>query len=343
MSTMTYGQAIHQGLTLAMEKDPTVFVMGIGVDDHKGVFGSTKGLVDRFGKDRVFDTPISEGAMTGVAIGAALNGMKPVHVHIRVDFLYLALDQLLNLAAKWSYMFGGKMKVPMVVRACIGRSWGQGAQHSQSLQSFFMHIPGIKVAMPTTPFEAKGILLASIFDPNPVVLIEHRLLYDFSDEVPDSYYEFPLGKAMIRREGKDITIVANSYMVVECMRAAEILKEQGIEAEVIDPVSLVPLDIETIINSVHKTGRLLVADCGWTTCGVSAEIAALVGEKAFGALKHPIRRIGNEQVPCPVSKPLENLFYPDLRRIVSLVCEMMNRDLPEQEISLVAHKFKGPF
>ncbi len=343
MSRMSYGQALRNALVLAMEKDPSVFVMGIGVDDHKAAFGSTKGLVERFGKERVFDTPIAEGAMTGIAIGAALAGMRPVHIHIRVDFLYLAMDQLLNLAAKWRYMFGGNRSVPMVIRAVIGRSWGQGAQHSQSLQSFFMHVPGIKVAMPTTPYEAKGILLASIFDPNPVVLIEHRLLYDISDEVPDSYYEFPLGKAVTRREGKDVTIVANSYMAVECLRAAEILKEQGIEAEVIDPVSLVPLDIETVLNSVRKTGRLLVAECGWTSCGVSAEISAQVAEKAFGALKYPIRRIGNEQVPCPISKPLENLFYPDVRKIVSTVCEMMNRDFPEQEISLVTSKFKGPF
>ena len=343
MSRMSYGQALQNALVLAMEKDPSVFVMGIGVDDHKAVFGSTKGLVERFGKERVFDTPIAEGAMTGIAIGAALAGMRPVHIHIRVDFLYLALDQLLNLAAKWSYMFGGTMKVPLVIRAVIGRSWGQGAQHSQSLQSFFMHVPGIKVAMPTTPYEAKGILLASIFDPNPVVLIEHRLLYDSSEEVPESYYEFPLGKAVTRRVGKDVTLVANSYMVPECLHAAEALKEQGIEVEVIDPVSLVPLDTETILNSVRKTGRLLVAECGWTSCGVSAEISALVAEKAFAALKHPIRRIGNEQVPCPISKPLENLFYPDVRKITSVVCEMMNRDLPEQEISLVANKFKGPF
>ena len=343
MSQMSYGQAIHNALVLAMEKDPSVFIQGIGVDDHKAVFGSTKGLVERFGKERVFDTPISEGAMTGIAIGAALAGMRPVHIHIRVDFLYLAMDQLLNLAAKWRYMFGGNRSVPIVIRAVIGRSWGQGAQHSQSLQSFFMHVPGIKVAMPTTPYEAKGILLASIFDPNPVVLIEHRLLYDISDEVPDSYYEFPLGKAVTRREGGDVTIVANSYMAVECLRAAEILKEQGIEAEVIDPVSLVPLDIKTILNSVRKTGRLLVTECGWTNCGASAEISAQVAEKAFEVLKHPIRRIGNEQVPCPISKPLENLFYPDVRKIVSTVGEMMNRNLAEQEISLATHQFKGPF
>lgn len=343
MSRMSYGQALRDALFLAMEKDPSVFVMGIGVDDHKAVFGSTKGLVERFGKERVFDTPISEGAMTGVAIGAALGGMKPVHIHIRVDFLYLALDQLLNLAAKWRYMFGGSMRVPLVIRAVIGRSWGQGAQHSQSLQSFFMHVPGIKVAMPTTPYEAKGVLLASIFDPNPVVVIEHRLLYDTAGEVPESYYEFPWGKAVTRREGKDLTLVANSYMAVECLHAAEALKEQGIEVEIIDPVSLVPLDTQTILNSVKKTGRLLVVDCGWTSCGVSAEIAALAAEKAFDALKQPVRRIGNEPVPCPVSKPLEHLFYPDARKIASVVCEMMNQDLPEREVSVVTSKFKGPF
>lgn len=343
MSLMTYGQAMRDALRVAMEKDPAVFVMGIGVDDHKAVFGSTKGLVERFGKGRVFDTPISEAAMTGIAIGAALGGMKPVHIHIRNDFLYLAMDQLLNIAAKWRYMFGGKMKIPIVIRACIGRSWGQGAQHSQSLQSFFMHVPGLKVAMPTTPYEAKGILLAAISDPDPVVMIEHRLLYDHSEEVPESYYEFPLGKAVVRREGKDITLVANSYMALECLKVAEVLKEQDIEVEIVDPVSLAPLDTETLLNSVRKTGRLLIVDCGWTTCGVSAEIAALAAEKAFEALKGPIQRLGNQPVPCPVSKPLEDLFYPRPAEIVSRVCEMMDRDAPKEEATIPGRKFKGPF
>ena len=340
---MTYGQAIHNALHLAMEKDSSVLVMGIGADDHKAVFGSTQGLVERFGRERVFDTPISEAAMTGVAIGAALGGMKPIHIHIRNDFLFLAMDQLFNIAAKWRYMFGGKMRVPMVVRACIGRGWGQGAQHSQSLQSFFMHVPGLKVAMPTTPYEAKGILLAAIFDPDPVVIIEHRLLYGHSGEVPESYYEFPLGKAVVRRVGKDITLVANSYMAVECLRVAEYLREQEIDVEIVDPVSLVPLDTQTLLNSIQKTGRLLIVDCGWTTCGVSAEISAFAAEKAFDALKQPIRRLGNQNVPCPVSKPLENLFYPSTTQIVSMVCEMMNRELPKEEVPVSEGKFRGPF
>lgn len=325
MGQMTYGQAIRNALFLAMEKDPSVFVMGIGVDDHKAIFGTTQGLVERFGGKRVFDTPISEGAMTGVALGAALGGMRPVHIHIRADFLYLAMDQLCNIAAKWRYMFGGQMKVPIVVRACIGRSWGQGAQHSQSPQSFFMHVPGLRVAMPTTAYEAKGILLAAIFGKDPTVIIEHKSLYEFSAEVPDSYYEFPPGKAVVRREGKDVTIVANSYAAMESLKAAEILEEQGIEAEVIDPVSLAPLDETTLLNSVRKTGRLLVVDCGWTTCGVSAEIAALAAEKAFDSLKRPVRRLGNQPVPCPVSKPLENLFYPNPKQIASAACEILER------------------
>ena len=340
---MNYGQALLNGLQTAMEKDSGVLVMGIGVDDHKAVFGSTKGLVERFGHARVFDTPLAEGAMTGIAIGAALAGMRPVHIHIRADFLYLTLDQLLNLAAKWSYMFGGQMNVPIVVRAVIGRSWGQGAQHSQSLQAFFVHIPGIKVVMPTTPYDAKGCLLASIFDPNPVVMIEHRLLYDIPGEVPDTYYEVPFGKTFVRKPGKDLTIVANSYMVVEALKASEFLEQQGISVEIVDPVSLVPMDTEPIVNSVKKTGRALVIDTSWTACGVSAEIAAILAERAFSALKAPIRRMGMAPVVCPVSKPLENLFYPNAKTIAMTVCDMLGKSFPKAEVPLLQTKFKGPF
>ncbi len=340
---MTYGQALHNALSLAMERDPTVFVMGIGVDDHKAVFGSTKNLVNRFGKQRVFDTPIAEAGMTGIAIGAALAGMKPVHIHIRSDFLFLAMDQIFNLAAKWRYMFGGEMKVPLVIRAVIGRSWGQGAQHSQSLQSFFMHIPGFKAVMPTTPYDAKGLLLAAIADPNPVIVIEHRLLYDITGEVPEGYYEIPFGKAVVRREGSDLTMVATSYMVVECLKAAEFLEKQGIHVEIVDPLSLSPLDQETIINSVKKTGKLLVVDTGWIPCGVSAEVAAVVAEKAFSDLTQPIQRMGTAHVPCPVSKTLENEFYPNAKKIVAKVCEMMDKALPDVEIPLLTSRFKGPF
>lgn len=336
---INYGQALRQALDQAMERDPKVIVMGIGVDDHKAVFGSTEGLVQKYGHARVFDTPIAEGALTGIAIGAALGGLKPVHIHIRTDFLYLAMDQLLNLAAKWHYMFGGKGSIPIVVRAVIGRSWGQGAQHSQSLQSLFMHIPGIKIVMPTTPADAKGLLLGAIADPNPVLMIEHRLLYYIDGEVSEKPIAMELGPAVVRRQGADITIVANSYMVVEAIKAAEHLAKHGVEVEIVDPVCLAPLDTKTILDSVRKTGRALIIDTSWTTCGTSAEIAAVIAEN----LTVPIRRMGNAPTTCPVSKPLEDLFYPNAHKIVRTVFEMLGKNIPDDEIPALTSKFKGPF
>lgn len=343
MTIRKYYEGIHAALVHAMETDPSVFVMGVGVGGHNPMFCNTADLMRRFGAERVIDTPIAEGAMTGVAIGAALSGLKPVHIHIRVDFLYLATDQLLNLAAKWRYMFGGQMGVPMVVRAIVGRSWGQGSQHSQSLQSLFMHVPGIKVAMPTTPADAQGLLLAAIADPNPVLLIEHRLLYEIAGEVPDPCVPMPFGRAAIRRTGKDITIVATSYMVVECLKAAEFLEQLGIDVELVDPVSLVPLDTATILHSVEKTGALLVADTSWVTCGLGAEVIALVAERAGIPLKYAPRRLGMEPTACPVSKVLEDAFYPNARKIVAQVCAMLGRPLPNVEVPLLTNNFKGPF
>lgn len=343
MRILKYGQAINAALVQAMEKDPRVIVMGIGVDDHKAVFASTKGLVQRFGKERVFDTPISEAGMTGVAIGAALAGLRPIHIHIRADFLYLAMDQLFNVAAKWSSMFAGQMSVPLVIRTVIGRSWGQGAQHSQSLPSFFMHVPGIKVAMPTTPAEAQGFLLSAIADPNPVMLFEHRLLYDVSGEVPEPGEALPFGRTYVRRPGRDLTIVANSYMAVEALKAAEFLETHGIEAEIVDPVSLVPLDRETILNSVRKTRRLIVVDTSWVSCGVSSEIAAIAAEKAFDRLAAPVRRLGMQPVTCPVSKPLEQAFYPNAKTIATEAFAMMGRPVPDTQVPVLTSSFKGPF
>ncbi len=340
---LSYAEALNEAHHQAMRRDPKVFVMGIGADDHKAIFGSTKGLVEAFGRERVFDTPIAEAGMTGVAIGAAVEGMRPVHVHIRADFLYLAMDQLLNLAAKWRYMFGGRMSVPLVVRAVIGRSWGQGAQHSQSLQSFFMHVPGLKVVMPTTPFEAKGYLLSAIFDSNPVIMIEHRLLYDRKGPVPEAAYRIPFGRAFVRRAGKDLTIVASSYMVVEALAAADFLSHHGINVEIVDPVCLAPLDEKTILASVRKTGRLLVVDTSWVSCGASAEIAALAADKAFAALKGPVRRMGCAPTPCPVAKPLESAFYPDAAKIAVAVFEMLGRRVPKSAATAVPTTFKGPF
>jgi pyruvate dehydrogenase E1 component beta subunit len=253
------------------------------------------------------------------------------------------MDQLFNIAAKWRYMFGGRMKAPLVVRAVIGRSWGQGAQHSQSLQSFFVHVPGWKVVMPTTPADAQGLTLAAIEDPNPVFILEHRLLYDIVGDVPDPPTPAPLGKAYVRRAGKDLTIVANSYMVVEALKAAEFLESQGIEAEVVDPVSLVPLDRETIVKSVKKTGRLIVVDTSWTACGFSAEIAALAAERAFDALKQPVRRLGMQPTTCPVSKSLENAFYPSARTIAMEAFSMLGRSFPDAPVPALTSTFKGPF
>jgi len=340
---MSYGETIRQTLHHAMDRDPSVLVMGIGVDDHKAVFGSTLGLSKDFGTRRVIDTPISEAAMTGVAIGAAVGGMRPVHVHMRCDFLYLAMDQLMNLAAKWSYMFGGRMSVPLVVRCVIGRSWGQGAQHSQSLQSFFMHVPGIKVVMPTTSADVQGLLLAAIADPNPVLVIEHRLLYGIQGMVPSVFRAAPFGQTHVRRTGKDVTVVANSYLVVEALKAAEFLSRHGIDIEIVDPVSLVPLNAGPIVESVRKTGRALVTDTSWVSCGTSAEIAALIAEKAWDRLRVPLRRLGNAPATCPVSQPLEKAFYPDAWKITRNVFEMMGRKFPEGKWKDDDIQFKGPF
>jgi len=340
---LNYGQAIHAALSHAMEKDSSVFIMGIGVDDHKAIFGTTKGFVERFGRARVFDTPISEGAMTGIAVGAALGGMKPIHIHIRADFLYLAMDQVFNIAAKWRSMSGGKASVPMVIRAVIGRSWGQGAQHSQSPQSLFMHVPGIKVVMPTTPADAQGLLMAAIEDPNPVLILEHRLLYDLVGDVPDTPVAVPFGRAVVRREGSDLTIVAGSHMAIESLKAAEFLAKHGVDAEIVDPISLVPLDQDTILRSIAKTGRLLVVDSSWTTCGSSAEIAAVAADKGFSSLKAPVRRLGMQPVTCPVSKPLELAFYPSAKTIAAEAFAMLKRHFPDAPAPELTTAFKGPF
>ena len=344
---ITLAQAIYEATVSEMKRDSGVFVYGLGVDDPKGMYGTTKDLHHMFGADRNFDTPLAEDAMTGVGIGAALAGMRPIHVHQRMDFLMLCMNQLINIAAKSSYMFAGAMSVPMVVRAIIGRSWGQGAQHSQALHSYFMHVPGIKVAAPTTPHDAKGCMIAAIRDNNPVIFVEHRMLYNIKGIVPEGAYETPFGKARILHAGKDVTIVAISHMVVEALRARAHLEEKGIDAEVIDPVTLTPIDIDTIAASTARTGRLLVVDNGWVACGASAEIVAQVTERLQGKKAFQVERMGFAPVSCPTTKPLENLFYPNARTIASTAWRMFGRgdagwvpDGPEaKEIS----EFRGPF
>lgn len=344
---ITLAQAIYEATVSEMERDPGVFVYGLGVDDPKGMYGTTKDLHRTFGADRNFDTPLAEDAMTGIGIGAALAGMRPIHVHQRMDFLMLCMNQLVNVAAKSSYMFAGAVSVPMVVRAIIGRSWGQGAQHSQALHSFFMHVPGIKVAAPTTPHDAKGCMIAAIRDNNPVVFVEHRMLYNIKGLVPAASYETPFGKARVLAPGKDVTIVAISHMIVEALRARTHLKEKDVEAEVIDPVTLTPIDIDTIAASAARTGRLLVVDNGWLACGASAEIVAQVIERLQGKKAVRVARQGFAPVSCPTTKPLENLFYPNARTIASTAWRMLGRGdsdwIPEGTEAKEISEFRGPF
>ena len=343
---ITYCEALNEALTQEMEKDDRVVVYGIGVPDHKRIFGSTVGL-EKFGSSRFFDTPLSEDALMGMGIGMAMNGLRPIYIHIRIDFLLLAINQLVNIASTVSSYSGGKLSVPLVIRAAIGRGWGQGCQHSKTVQSIFGHIPGIKVVMPVTSYDAKGMLISAIRDNNPVVFMEHRWLYWQQGDVPEESYEVPLGIPRVAREGKDITIVATSWMVVEALHAARILKEtSNIEVEVIDVRSINPLDSSIIINSVNKTRRAVIADNDWIYCGFSAELASIIYTNCFGRLDCPIERIGFADIPCPTARHLENIFYPNAEVIVRTVEKMLNikpTDLSNELFFSHENKFKGPF
>ena len=345
-----YVDAIAEACAQEMERDEKVFVFGLDVDDHKAIQGSTAGLVEKFGPERCFGTPLSEDAMTGMAIGAAMAGYRPVHVHIRMDFMLLAMNQLINMAAKSHYVYSGQVKVPLVVRTTIGRSWGQGAQHSQALHSMFMHVPGLKVVAPSNAHDAKGLMIASIRDDNPVIFMEHRLLCNMQSYVSPEPYVTPLGEARVMREGKDVTILGISHMVIESLRASHYLEKAGIDAEVIDPITLRPLDINTIVASVKKTGKLLIVDNGWLTCGASAEIMALVMEHLPDGINgKPIKmaRMGFADTPCPTTKPLENLFYPNGKTIAERAFRLIDAkgkiDLPADHEIKEVDEFKGPF
>src|SRR5208283_4510585 len=257
MRGLSYKDALREAQSQLLESDERVFLMGEGIDDPGGVFGTTQGLADRFGKERVMDIPIAENGLTGVAIGAAVAGMRPVFIHMRMDFLPMCMDQIINHAAKWNYMTGGAVNVPLVIRSIIGRGWGSAAQHSQALHALFVHIPGLKVVAPSTPYDAKGLLISSVEDGNPIMFVEHRWIYDYIGYVPEEMYRVPLGTGVIRREGKDVTVVAISQMVYEAMKAAKALAGEGIELEIIDPRCLKPLDEALIFDSVKKTGRLI--------------------------------------------------------------------------------------
>jgi pyruvate dehydrogenase E1 component beta subunit len=316
MSTMNIGQAINNAISLEMENDPNVLMLGEDIGNAGGVAGITQGLQAKFGEKRVLDTPISESGFLGAAIGAAATGLRPVVELMFVDFIGVAMDQLFNQAAKMRYIFGGKAKIPLVLRAMCGAGMCAAAQHSQSLEAWFMHTPGLKVVMPSTPYDAKGLLIAAIRDDNPVVFLENKMLYGMEGEVPEETYMIPFGKADIKREGQDATIVATGQMVGRALTAAEKLSAEEIDVEVIDPRSLLPLDEKTILESVQKTHRLLIVHEEVKFAGSGAEIAALVAEKAFNSLKAPILRIGGPFCPVPFSSKLELEFIPSEEKII---------------------------
>lgn len=347
MRTITYREAIREALHHEMERDENVFLYGLDVTDHKAIFGSTAGLKERFGEERCFGTPLSEDAMTGFGLGAALNGMRPILVHIRADFLMLTMNQIVNMISCYRYMSGGKLFVPLVIRAVIGRGWGQSFQHSKSLHSFFAHIPGLKVILPTTPYDAKGLLISAIRDDNPVICLEHRWLYDVVGEVPETPYTVSLGQSAFLRKGNDFTIIATSWMNIEALKASEVLqRKHGVKIAVIDPRSVVPLDEEPMIESIKKSGHCLIADYDWLNCGFSAEIAARLSSTCFGHLKSPIQRFGFSATPCPSSRLLENLFYPTAIHIIRAIektLELTEADLTDEEFYSYEKKFKGPF
>ena len=310
MPLISYREALNDAMREEMQRDPNIFIMGEDVGFYGGAFKITDGLFAEFGEKRVIDTPIAEGLIVGAAIGAAMVGLRPIAELMTVNFALLAMDQIVNHAAKIRYMFGGQAKVPLVIRAPGGGGNQLGAQHSQSLESYFLHCPGLKVVMPSTPEDAKGLLKESIRDDNPIMFLEHEHLYNTKGEVPSEDYTTPIGKAALRRKGKDITIIAYSNMVLTAMEAAQQLEKEGIETDLIDLRSLNPLDRDTILTSVKKTNRVIIVEEDWKTGGVGAEISSQIYEHAFTALDAPIVRVAGEDTPMPYAKNLEHAAIP---------------------------------
>ena len=323
MSNMTFAQAIKDAHVVEMERDPNIYVAGEDVGVFGGCFGVTAGLLEQFGEKRVKDTPITESAIVGTAVGAASVGLRPVIELMFVDFIGVALDQLYNQAGKMKYMFGGKAKIPMVMRTACGAGIGAAAQHSQCLEALFMHLPGLKVVMPSTPYDAKGLLIEAIRDDNPVVFLEHKMLYAIEGEVPEGAYTIPFGEADIKREGEDVTVVATANMVHTALDAAETLAAEGISLEVVDPRTLYPLDGETIFASVKKTHRLVILHEEVKFAGSGAEIAAQVAEEAFDYLDAPILRVAAPFCPVPFSPPLEKAYVPSEQQLIDAVKKVM--------------------
>jgi pyruvate dehydrogenase E1 component beta subunit len=323
MRTLTYAAALNEALRQEMRRDPNIYVAGEDVGKYGGIFGVTSGLLDEFGEKRVRDTPITESAIIGLATGAAAAGLRPVVELMFVDFIGVSLDQLFNQAAKMKYMFGGKAKLPLVLRTECGAGMGAAAQHSQCLEAWFMHVPGLKVVIPSTPYDAKGLLISAIRDDNPVVFIEHKMLYGLEGEVPEGAYTIPLGQADVKREGKDATVVATLAMVPKALNAAQELEKEGISVEVIDPRCLTPFDEQTIIDSVKKTHRLVVVTEEIGHAGSSAEIAARVADKAFDYLDAGIKRVTPPFTPVPFSPKLESVYIPNEAKIIDAVHQVL--------------------
>ena len=318
MREITYLEAVREAMTQEMERDDSVFLIGEDIGPYGGAFGASFGMLEKFGPDRILDTPITELGIAGAATGAALVGMRPIAEIMFMDFTTLASEQLVNQAAKLRFMFGGKATVPMVLRTPGGSGTGAAEHHSQSLENWFVHIPGLKVVMPSTPYDVKGLLVAAIRDNNAVVFVEHKLLYKVKGPVPEELYTIPLGESEVKREGKDLTIVATSIMVQRSLAAAEELAKEGIEVEVIDPRTLRPLDAEPIVESVIKTGRVLIVHEAVKTGGFGGELAAIIAEsKAFGYLDAPIMRLAGRDIPIPYNRTLEYHAVPQVEDIVA--------------------------
>jgi len=347
---ITFASAILEAQEHLLAHDPSVFVIGLGVPTTAGVFGTTTGLVEKFGSDRVLDMPASENGMTGIGVGAAIAGMRPIMVHNRVDFAVLAMEPIVNQAAKWFYTYGGQVSCPLTVRLIIGRGWGQGPQHSQSLQAWFAHVPGLKVVMPTTPSDAKQLLIAAVNDPAPVIVLEHRWLYDTVGTVEVNSTGEHLGRSRLMTVGTDVTLVSCSYMTLECLEAARLLKTIGLSASVIDLRTVSPLDMTTIIDSVSHTRRLVVADTGHTWFGLSGEIVARVTESGINLRSRPLR-YGLPNAPTPTASSLTDTYYPraiDIARGVA--SQIMGSDAPfivdpdlDKPLDWPQRAFTGPY
>ncbi len=349
---LTFNEAFREGLDQLLGSDQSVYVIGEGVPDPKSIFGSTAGLAEKYGPNRVMDMPVAENGMTGIALGSSLRGLKPILIHQRIDFSLYALDQVINNIAKWYSMFGGQQSVPMVIRAIIGQGWGQGNQHSQNLQNLYAHIPGLKVVMPSNAYDCKGMLISAVKDKNPVIFLDHRWVHNTKSNVPSKMYEVEIGKAKVAKPGTDITLVSWSYWLLESLKAAEFLEQQGVSVEVVDLGSLRPLDYDTIQKSVLKTKHLLVVDGSWKQGGFAGEIIARVAEDTQVHLKSHPGRVTYPDFPSPSTPGLTKYYYPTLDKIFTAACKVLKKELNSTAVQdYVAARthdipdanFKGPF